>query len=156
MGETDITPSDIVDLLGLIIDDRLSFGLHVKKIIHTDALKLNALRRQSKCLDHDVRLEYGRTFIMSNFQYSPLVWYFCSRSDVLVLEWIQKRMLRMLLEDYESSYGIILPKCGMNMLEIQRARTLIIEVYKSIHQFPPKKCSVFKSPHMISETPVEL
>ncbi len=65
LGDTDITPPDIVDLLGLIIDDRLSFGQHVKKIIHKTALKLNALQRQSKWLDQDVRLDYGRTFVMS-------------------------------------------------------------------------------------------
>ncbi len=78
LGETDITPSDIVDLLGMIIDDKLSFGQHAKKSIHKTALKLNALRHQSKCLNQDVRLEYGRTFVLSNFQCCPLVWYFCS------------------------------------------------------------------------------
>ncbi len=46
-------------------------------------------------------------------------------------------MLRMVLEDYESSYEDILSKCGRGMLEIQRARTLAIEVYKSIHQITP-------------------
>ncbi len=85
----------------------------------------------------DVRLEYGRTFVLSNFQCCPLVWYFCSRHDVLALEQIQKRMLRMVLEDYESSYEDLLSKCGMSMLEIQRARTLAIEVYKSIDQMTP-------------------
>ncbi len=46
-------------------------------------------------------------------------------------------MLRMVLEDYESSYEDLLSKCGVSMLQIQRARTLAIEVYKSIHQMTP-------------------
>ncbi len=46
-------------------------------------------------------------------------------------------MLRMVLEDYESSYEDRLSKCGMSMLEIQRARPLAIAVYKSIHQMTP-------------------
>ncbi len=46
-------------------------------------------------------------------------------------------MLRMVFEDYESSYEDLLFKCGMSMLEIQRARTLAIEVYKSIHEMTP-------------------
>ncbi len=86
LGETYIIPSDIVNLLGLIIDDRLSFGHHVKKIIHKANLKLTALRHQSKWLDQDIRLEYG------------------SQSGVLALAWIQKCMLRVVLEDYELSY----------------------------------------------------
>ncbi len=46
-------------------------------------------------------------------------------------------MLTMVLEDYKSSYEEPLPKCGMNMLEIQRATILSIEVYKSIQQMTP-------------------
>ncbi len=110
----------------------------LKRYIHKAVLKLNTLQHQSKWLDQDVRLEYGRTFGLSNFQYCPHVWYFCSRRDVLALERIQKRMLRMMvLKDYESSYEDLLSKCDVSMLEIQRARTLAIEVYKSIHQMTP-------------------
>ncbi len=46
-------------------------------------------------------------------------------------------MLRMVLEDYESSYEDLLSKYGVSMLEIQGARTLAMEVYKSIHQMTP-------------------
>ncbi len=44
----------------------------------------------------------------------------------------------MVLDDYESSYEDRLSKCGVRMLEIQRASTQAISL------------------HMISETPVEL
>ncbi len=57
--------------------------------------------------------------------------------DVLALQQTRQRMLRMVLEDYESSYEDLLAKCRMSMLEIQRAKTLAIEVYKSIHQMTP-------------------
>ncbi len=66
-GDPDITPSDIVDLLGVIIEDRLSFGHHVKNILHKAALKINALQWQSKWLDQNVKLDYGRTCVQSNF-----------------------------------------------------------------------------------------
>ncbi len=46
-------------------------------------------------------------------------------------------MLRMVLEDNESSYEDLLSKCGVSMFKIQRARTLAIEVYKLIHQMTP-------------------
>ncbi len=57
LGETYITLSDIVKILDMIIDDKLSFGKHVKKIIHKAALKLNALQRQSKCQMSDWNME---------------------------------------------------------------------------------------------------
>ncbi len=54
----------------------------------------------------------------------------------LALEHIQKCTLRIVLEDYESSYEELLSKCGMSMLEIQRARTLAFDI-QSIHQMTP-------------------
>ncbi len=40
----------------VIKNDSLSFSQHVKKILHKAALKVNALRCQSKWLDQDVKL----------------------------------------------------------------------------------------------------
>ncbi len=90
LGDTVIQPSDTVDLMGIVIDDKLTFHQHVKKMTINAALKLNALRRQSKWLDPEVRLDYGRTFVLSSFQYCPMVWYFCSRADILAVERIGK------------------------------------------------------------------
>ncbi len=43
LGDTVIEPSDTVDLLGIVIDDKLTFHQHVKKMATNAALKLNAL-----------------------------------------------------------------------------------------------------------------
>ncbi len=99
LGDTVIEPSDTVDLLRIVIDNKLTFHQHVKKMTSNAALKLNALRRQSKWLDPEVRLDYVRTFVLSSFQYCPLVWYFCNWADKLAVEHIQKCMLRMVYED---------------------------------------------------------
>ncbi len=74
LGDTVIEPSNTVDLLGIVIDDKLTFYQHVKKMTRNAALKLNALQRQSKWLGSKVRMDNGRTFILSSFQYCPLVW----------------------------------------------------------------------------------
>ncbi len=43
LGDTVIEPLDTVDLLGIVIDDKLTFHKHVKKMTTNTALKLNAL-----------------------------------------------------------------------------------------------------------------
>ncbi len=73
-------------------------------------------------------IDYGRTFVLSRFQYCPLVWYFCCRADMLAVERIQKRMLRMVYEDYDSTYGDLLDKCHMSTQECQIFRTLATSV----------------------------
>ncbi len=45
LGDTVIEPSDTVDLLRIVIDDKLTFHQHVKKTTSNAALKLYALRR---------------------------------------------------------------------------------------------------------------
>ncbi len=95
MGSTVIDPSDIVVFLGIVIDDKLIFSQHVKKITNSAALKLNVLWRW---LDPEVRLDYGRTCVLSSFQYCLLLWYFFSWANVLTVEHIQKHMLRMVMK----------------------------------------------------------
>ncbi len=118
-----IEPSDTVNLLGIVIDDKLTFHQHVKKMTTNAALKLKALRRQSKWIDPEVRLDYDRTFVLSSFQYCPLIWYFCSRADMLDVEHIEKCMLRMVYEDYDSPYEDLLAKFHISTQECQRSRT---------------------------------
>ncbi len=137
LGDTVIEPSDTVNLLGIVIDDKLTFHQHVSKMTSNAALKLNALRRQSKWLDPEVRLDDGGTFVLSSFQYCHLVWYFCSRADMLAVERIQKHMLRMVYEDYDSPYVELLAKCHMSTQECQRSRTLSTEVYKTVNGMAP-------------------
>ncbi len=107
-----INSSENVDLLGLIIDSKLNFSKHIQTTTQKASLKLIALRRLSKWLDPEVRLDYGQTFVLSKFSYCPLVWHFCSRHDVLIMENVQKRLLRNIYEDYESSYDELLLKAS--------------------------------------------
>ncbi len=51
LGDTVIEPLDTLDLLGIVIDDKLTFHQHMKMMTSNAALKLNALRRQSKSYD---------------------------------------------------------------------------------------------------------
>ncbi len=74
LGDTNIIKSsENVDLLGLIIDSKLNFSKHIQTTTQKASLKLIALRRLSKRLDPEVRLDYGQTFVLSKFSYCPLV-----------------------------------------------------------------------------------
>ena len=138
LGECEIQPSNAVELLGITVDRKLNFSQHVEKIVKKAALKLNALRRKSKWLDTDVKKDYGRTFVLSNFTYCPMVWYFCNQSDKNAIEKIQERLLRLVHNQYDMSYDQLLEKSSMSSLELQRTRTLAIEVYKSVNNMSPK------------------
>ena len=64
--------------------------------------QLNALQRLKGSLDKNSRMAIYKSFIMSNFNYCPLVWMFTIKTSLSKLENIQKRALRFVLDDYQS------------------------------------------------------
>ena len=85
-----------VTLLGIKIDNNLSFDIHIGTLCNRAGGQLNALYRLSSYINLDSRrtLIYG--FIYSNFNYCPLVWHFTSSKSINKIENIQKRALRFL------------------------------------------------------------
>ncbi len=53
------------------------------------------------------------TFILTNFNYCPLVWHFCDKSSTWKIEKTQGRALRFLLNDETSSYTLLLEKSNI-------------------------------------------
>jgi hypothetical protein len=65
-----------VKLLGVTIDFKLNFNEHISSICKKKAsMQLNVLKRISKLLTKLGKLTIYYSFIMSNFNYCPLVTY---------------------------------------------------------------------------------
>ena len=67
------------EILGIIIDRKLTFHQHIKSICRKAGQKLSALIRLSPCLDTKKRRIMSTSMIKSQFNYCPLVWIFCQR-----------------------------------------------------------------------------
>ena len=116
---------------------KLKFDSHLKQICRNAARQLNALRRLSYLLDEETRLLVYKSFILSNFNYCPIIWHFCGVSNSRKLESIQKRALRFVFNDYTSTYATLLEKADMNTLYLTRLRYIAIESYKIMHALGP-------------------
>ena len=66
------------------------------------------------------------SFIYENFNYCPLVWHFTTRESIRKIEKIQKRCLRIVLDDYDSDYDVLLRKSSKVTMEIKQLRVLAI------------------------------
>ena len=116
----------IVDILGIKIDDRLKCNLHIDRICLKSANHLNALVRLKRFLGNEERKVLINSFVLSNFNYCPLVWMLTNAKSVHKIEAIQKRALRFMLNDYESSYKGLLKKLGKPSMNLRRTRSLSI------------------------------
>ena len=48
------------------------------------------------------------SFIYSNFNYGPLIWYFTTRKGIKKIEKVQGRSLKFILNDYDNTYFQVL------------------------------------------------
>ena len=67
-----------VKLPGLEIDNQLSFNQLISKLCSKAAMQLNAIRRLAKFMGNKGKTAMINSFVYSNFNYPPLVCYFCS------------------------------------------------------------------------------
>ena len=110
------------------------------------AKPLNVLRRLSSLLDQESRMAIFRAFIVSNFNYCPLVWHFCGKTNTSKIEKLQERALRFVFNNFTSSYDNMLEKAELTTLTLSRIKTLALEVYKAIHgHSPPYMNDMFTS-----------
>ena len=127
-----------VELLGIQIDDKLNFNLHISNICRSAANQLNALIRLKRFLGFKEKRILINSYFMANFNYCPLVWMFASASSLKKTENLQKRALRFLYNDYEISYEELLLKSDRATVNVNRLRILCIEIYKTINSLNPE------------------
>ena len=131
----------LIKLLGVTLDGQLKFSTHISDICIKAGRNLSALKRVAKSLPVNVKLLLYKTYILCHFNFCPLVWHFCSKSDTDKLERLQLRALWFVYADYDSDYTTLLNRANMPTLELARLHALCTEVFKSIHGLTPQYMS---------------
>ena len=78
--DSPISNGKIVKLLGVTIDNKLSFESHLKLVFKKVSQKFHTLVRISKFISKKKLRVIMKAFIMSQFSYCPLVWMCHSRT----------------------------------------------------------------------------
>ena len=128
-------------LLGVTFDYMLNFNSQISNICKKSSRQLNALKRIGKHLNRLGKLTIYHSFILSNFNFCPLVWHFCGEVNTKKLEKIQERALRFIYDDHQSTYNALLIKCKMPSLKIRRLQTMAAEVFKILNKQSPSYLS---------------
>ena len=98
----EIKTTNSIKLLGINIDDQVRFNELISILCSKAAMQLNALSRLQKYMGKSEKETIINSFILSNFNYCPLVWHFSSCESIRKIEKIQKRCLRIILNDYKA------------------------------------------------------
>ena len=138
-----IESEPVVKLLGVYIDQNLNFNHHVSIISKKAARQVNALQRICKYVDYEGKLRVYEAFVASNFVYCSLAFNTFSIGQSRKIEKLNKRALRLVCNDYESTYDELLTKTGKRMLHVIHKNNLVDFVFKVIKNLAPPMDSNF-------------
>ena len=137
VGDERIWESQSEKLLGITVDKNLSFNLHLKTLCKNVNQKVSALARVVRFLPFHKRHIILKTFIESQFSYCPLVWMFCSRTMNKKINRIHDRALRLVYQDYTSSFEELLTKDKSLCFHHRSIHQVAIEMFKVKHNLSP-------------------
>ena len=120
---TKIPSAEEYVILGVMIDNRLTFQNHVKNLCKNIANKLNALARIAPYLNHNqIRLIYN--IFKGQLSYCPLIWTFCSRRSKHLINKLQERALRIAYNNFNSSFFELLEMANESTIHIRNLKLL--------------------------------
>ena len=125
------------ELLGITIDSKSNFDLHIKFLCKKVGQKLNALSRVSPFLKDEQKKVLYNSFFRGQFNYCPLIWTFCSRYSNNLINRLHERALRLATNNYEDNFDMILSSAKESTIHEKNIQTLLIEVYKFLNNLSP-------------------
>ena len=128
---------DEVKLLGVNIDKKLNFDSHVSYLCKKTSRQVNALSRLRHIANENSKNMLYKTYIMSNFNYCSVIWNYCSSKSIIKLEKLNKRALRIVLNDDKCTYHDLL-RISQNICLFSMRRECIMKtVFKCTHNIAP-------------------
>ena len=129
IDQQSIVPEKTVTLLGIHLDNKLTFHDHISHICQKASKQVNVLARLSNVLSESSKMLLYNSFIECYFNYCCTLWHFCSNVDTFKVEKIQKRALRYVSRQMTSPYEELLQICQKSPLYIVRLRKIAELVY---------------------------
>ena len=95
--------------------------------------KIGALRRIRPFITKNKAKLLVSSYILSPFQYCPLIWMFCGKEGNRLVQQCHFRALKVLTNVSNRCYEDLLLDCNSVNIHVRNLRYLAIEVYKSLN-----------------------
>ena len=136
--------------LGINIDNKLKFDIHVESISQKANRKLNALEGITNYMELPKRRILMNAFFKSQFNYCPTIWMFHNRSLNNKINRLHERCLRIIYNDKHSNFEELLNKDNFVSIHHNNVHALSIEMYEVANSVSGNNDEVFKlksNPH---------
>ena len=138
------------ELLGIILDSKLSFEDHINNLCKKASQKLNALARIVPYMCLEKRKTVMKAYVASQIGYCPLVWMFHSRSLNNKINSLHERALKITYGDRSSSFENLLKKDNSVSIHHRHIQALATEMFKVKNKIAPEIMKEIFAPKMSS------
>ena len=128
IDEQVIKSSPDLKLLGVTLDDELSFSTHISDICKKASKKVGVLVRLKNMISREAKLQLYKSAILPSLTYCHIVWHFCKASDARKLGRVQERALCAVYNDRNVTYEEVLEKGRLSSLENSKISIITYEV----------------------------
>ena len=130
--------------LGITIDSNFTFEKHINELCKKGNLKLHALTRCAKFMSTEKRRLIFKAFIISQFNYCPLVWMFHTKQLSNRINSLHKKALRVTYQEKNSSSSELLNLDKSVSIYYGNIKYLLTEIYKvKMRLSPPTMNDIF-------------
>ena len=132
MGDENLTVTSEEKDLGVTIDDRLEFDVHIKNIINRANRLLGLIKIGFSCLDKDIFLNLYTVLVRPLLEYCVQVWSPYKQMYINQLEKVQDRATRLVPGLKDKTYEKRLEILGLTTLVERRFRGDMLQAYKMV------------------------
>ena len=133
MNNKDLENKTVIKDLGIIVDENLRFSNHIIDKVNKANQIMGIIRRTMVYLDkHNFNLFY-KSLVRPHFEYGNVVWSPFFKSDIALIENVQRRATRYVPDINKLEYQERLEALSLPTLQHRRFRVDMIETYKITH-----------------------
>ena len=139
---------DQAKYLGVTISSDLDWKGHINMSVAKANRSLGFLKRNLKSAPQDIRETAYKTLVRPQVEYCGAIWDPHTAELTKQVEMVQRRSARFVLRRYHymSSVGSMISQLGWETLQVRRAKTRLVLLYKATHQLIAVDCHLYLIP----------
>ena len=142
INSIEINETDTLELIGITIDNTLTFNEHINNLCRKASYKLYPLRRIRTSLSQDQAKLLHNAFINSQFNYARIIRMFYRKNQYLKIQKIHHKAPKVVFNSY-GGYDELLQMSNEITIHQKHLHALICEVFKSFDSNPEFMWSYF-------------
>ena len=116
--------------IGVTVDSNLTFEKHINELCKKGNQKRQALVRCSKYMSTEKRRTLFKAFVISQFNYCPIVWMFLTNELNNRINSLHEKALRSTYQNRNSSFDELLKLDKSVSIHYRNLQYLLTEIYK--------------------------